>query len=81
MEDTHYLHFVEHFVDSDERERSEDELASTFNAAGASTIRKGVERCHASTIVRATRRAASGLVSAMTDDYISLISPAVRTSG
>ena len=44
VKDSQHLYFVVHFVNRDEGERREYELARTLNAARASTIRKGVER-------------------------------------
>ena len=44
VKDSQHLYFVVHFVNRDEGERREYELARTLNAASASTIRKGVER-------------------------------------
>src|SRR5688572_12394838 len=38
------LHFLVYFVDSDEGQRSEQELTSTFHAARASAVWKRVER-------------------------------------
>jgi len=44
VKDSQYVHFFVYFIDSDEGQRSEQELASTFNAARASAVWKRVER-------------------------------------
>jgi hypothetical protein len=44
VKDSQYFHFFVYFIDSDEGQRSEQELASTFNAARASAVWKRVER-------------------------------------
>jgi hypothetical protein len=41
------LYFFMNFVDRNERETDEAQLASSLDAAGASTVRKGVERADA----------------------------------
>ena len=41
------LYFFMNFVDRNERETDEDQLASSLDAAGACTVRKGVERADA----------------------------------
>jgi len=44
MQDPQDLDLVVHFVDCNKRQGSENELARALNAAGAATIRKGIER-------------------------------------
>jgi len=43
VEDPQYLHLVVHFVDSDERKGDKHELASAFDTAWPSPVRKRLE--------------------------------------
>lgn len=47
VQDSQHLHFIVDFVNGNEGERHEHELAGAFDAAKPSTVRKGVERSDA----------------------------------